>query len=185
MPNYRSLNRVIIEGAFQIRKERRIGMTDSELDRYMRLYYSNVYGTALCCCRNPSDAYDIAQEIFLKLYTYAGSFNDDEHVKAWLLRCAINKSTDMLRSHWNRNSRPLEAASGKSYDPFAGHSGSGLARFMKKISKKNRIALYLHYYEGYSVTEIAEITGVTEVAVRSRLLRGKNKLKKLLENERG
>ncbi len=159
-------------------------MTDGELDRYMRLHYKSVYSVALCCCKNPSDAYDITQEVFLKLYTYTGNFNEDEHVKAWLLRCAINKSRDMMRSHWNRYSQPLENAAGISYEPFA-DKGGNLAPFMNKISKKNRIALYLHYYEGYSVDEIAGITGVSSAAVRSRLLRGKNKLKKLLENERG
>ena len=158
-------------------------MTDSELERYMRLYYRSVYSMALCCCKNPSDAYDISQDVFLKLFTYTGTFNDDEHVKAWLLRCAINKSRNILRSHWNRYSQPLENAAEMSYDPFVEKSGRH-APFLNKISRNNRTALYLHYYEGYSVKEIARITGAGEAAVRSRLLRGRNKLKKLLENER-
>lgn len=158
-------------------------MTDSELERHMRLYYRSVYSMALCCCKNPSDAYDISQDVFLKLFTYTGTFNDDEHVKAWLLRCAINKSRNILRSHWNRYSQPLENAAEMSYDPFVEKSGR-LAPFLNKISRNNRTALYLHYYEGYSVKEIARITGAGEAAVRSRLLRGRNKLKKLLENER-
>lgn len=158
-------------------------MTDSELDRYMRLHYSSVYGVALCFCKDPSDAYDIAQEVFLKLYTYTGTFNEEEHIKAWLLRCAINKSKDLIKSHWHRYAQPLETAADISYDPFAGQNGR-LAPFLNKISRNNRIALYLHYYEGYSVDEIAVMTGVSSAAVRSRLLRGKNKLKKLLENER-
>ena len=65
-------------------------MKDSELERYIDMYRKSVLGTALCYVRNPSDAEDILQEAFIKLYTYKGSFDSDEHVKAWLLRCTIN-----------------------------------------------------------------------------------------------
>ena len=110
-------------------------MTDSELDRCMRLYYSSVYSVALCYCKNPGDAYDITQEVFLKLYTYSGAFNEEEHIKAWLLRCAINQSKDMLKSHWHRYSLPLEAAAESTVsnvEPFADRSSSRLAPFLKK-----------------------------------------------------
>ena len=85
-------------------------MTDSELERYMRQYYKNVYRTALCRCRHPQDADDIAQDVFFKLYTCGEKFSDDEHVKAWVLRCAINHSIDLLRSRKRRSTVPLEAA---------------------------------------------------------------------------
>ena len=124
-------------------------MTGSELDRYIRRYYPSVYSAALCGCRNPSDAYDIAQEVFLKLYLRDGSFNDDEHVRAWLLRCTANKCRDLLRSHWNRFSQSLDTVEYKAGELYDDHSENRLIPVLMKVSRKSRIALYLHFCEGY------------------------------------
>ena len=159
-------------------------MTDSELDRYMRMYYKIVYSVALCGCKNPDDAYDIAQDVFLKLYTSDIRFTGDEHVKAWLLRCAMNRSTDHVRSYWFRNSRPLEDASDKVYRPGQDTEGHDLLKLVMKLGRNERAVMYLHYYEYYTVKELSVMLGASEQALRSRLRRGKARLKKLLENER-
>ena len=67
-------------------------MTDNDFDRYVGMYRSSVTRAALCILRDAEEAEDIAQEVFLRLYTYEGSFAGDEHVKAWLLRCTVNRS---------------------------------------------------------------------------------------------
>lgn len=157
-------------------------MTDDELAHYIKLFHRNVLGAALCYVKNTSDAEDITQEVFLKLYTYNGRFESDEHIKAWLLRCAINMSKNLLRSHWYRFSQPLEAAGEKVHYDVG--ERDGLLRLMSKITKKNRIALYMYYYEGYSTSEIAKITGTNENAVAARLNRGRQQLRKLLTDER-
>lgn len=157
-------------------------MTDSELTQYIQLYHRSVLNTALCYVRNTSDAEDITQEVFFRLYTHTGSFESGEHVKAWLLRCTINLSKSLLRSHWYRFSLPLEAAEGKAH--FDTAESGGLLGLMAKITRKNRIALYMYYYEGYSTGEIARILGTNEDAVSARLHRGRQQLKKLLTDER-
>lgn len=159
-------------------------MTDSELDRYMRMHYTSVYSVALCYCKSPCDADDIAQDVFLALYTYKGTFTDDEHVKAWLLRCAVNRSINLLRSHWRRSAVPLEAAENQSYTDNSGGDARELLGKIMKLKRKNGIVLYLHYFEGYTVGEVSQMLGIGEAAVRSRLLRGREQLKKLLESER-
>ena len=164
--------------------ERGIGMTDNELDRCMRKFYTNVYSVALCHCRNPSDADDIAQDVFLDLYTYPGSFTGDEHIKAWLLRCAVNKSIDLLRSHWYRFSEPLEAAGGKIHGDNTYTGGSELLKIIIKLNRKTGAVMYLYYFEEYPVSDIAGILHISEAAVRSRLFRGRKQLKKLLDSER-
>lgn len=159
-------------------------MTDSELERYMRLYYRSVYRTVLCRCRDPQDADDVAQDVFLRLYTCGNTFNDDEHIKAWLLRCAINRSTDLIRSGKRRESLPLKAAQeAVHYDEKDKETGRVFELFLK-LSEKNRTAMYMHYCEGYTVKEIAEMTGSKESAVLSRLMRGRKQLEKLLDSER-
>ena len=159
-------------------------MTDSELDAAMRKYYTNVYSVALCRCKNPADADDIAQDVFLALYTYGGVFTGEEHLKAWLLRCAVNKSINLVRSFWHRSSMPLEAAEDRVSDSVTDDDARGLLKTIMKLKKKNSTVMYLYYFEEYPVREIAEMLHISEAAVRSRLLRGKEQLKKLLDSER-
>ena len=82
-------------------------MTDNDFDRYVGMYRSSVTRAALCILRDAEEAEDIAQEVFLRLYTYTGCFDGDEHVRAWLLRCASNLSIDALRSSRRRNTVSL------------------------------------------------------------------------------
>ncbi|MBP3857827.1 MAG: RNA polymerase sigma factor, partial [Ruminiclostridium sp.] len=129
-------------------------MDAKNVERYIEMYRGNVISTALCYIKNQSDADDIMQDVFFGLYTYSGSFHDDEHVKAWLIRCTVNRCKNLLRSHWRRNSVPLEAASETvHYDSY----GDRVFDLIHKIGKNNRIVMYMHYYEGYSVEETAEI----------------------------
>ena len=159
-------------------------MTENELERYMRQYYRSVYRTALCRCKDPQDADDVAQDVFLKLYTYSGQFSDDDHVRAWLLRCTINHSIDVLRSRKRRNTVSLDAAANTAHYDDKDKDSSRVFELFLKLSEKNRTVMYMHYCEGYSVKEIAKITGTKESTVLSRLMRGRNQLEKLLKDER-
>ena len=158
-------------------------MNRTELERYVTLYRRSVMGAALCYVKNTADAEDITQEVFLKMYTREESFESDEHAKAWLIRCAVNLGKSLLRSHWHRYSLPLDAAA----DIPSGESGRDtgeMLQMLKKLGKNNRIALYMHYYEGYTLEETAEILGISPNTVSSRLRRGREQLKKLLTEER-
>ena len=182
MAGFRLPNRIIYERSFQTEKGGDVQVKDSEFERYIKLYRKSVLGTALCYVRNTSDAEDITQEAFFKLYTYKGSFENDEHVKAWLLRCAINLSKDLLRSFWYRCTDPLESIGEKVH--YDTSEGGGLPEIMNKLNPKTRLVLSLHYYEGYSAKEIAQIMHTTESAVLHRLSRGRKQLKDILINER-
>ena len=156
-------------------------MNRAELERYVRLYRRAVCGAALCCVRNMADAEDITQDVFLKLYTCDTEFESDEHVKAWLIRCAVNRGRSLLRSHWHKNSVPLEKADGMQHsDTYDG----GMLEIMRKLPQNNRVALYMHYYEGYAPDDIAKILGISPNTVYSRLRRGRSQLRRLLTNER-
>jgi RNA polymerase sigma-70 factor (ECF subfamily) len=172
-----------MKGPFRQVEGGEMRVTDNELEYYIRHFRKNVYNAVLCYVRNPSDAEDITQNTFFKLYTYTKSFNDDEHVKAWLLRCAINECKNHLRSHWYRFSAPLESAKDMTCSDNTDHDDEMLG-IMKKLSKNNRIALYMYYYEGYTIEEIGHILDVSSDTVSSRLHRGRQQLKKLLSEER-
>ena len=83
-------------------------MDAKDVEYYLNMYRNNVFTAALCYVKKTADAEDIMQDVFFGLFTYEGSFNDDEHVKAWLIRCTVNRCTDLLRSHWYRFSVPLD-----------------------------------------------------------------------------
>ena len=158
-------------------------MNADELDRCMRTYYKCVYGMALCRCKSPADADDIAQDVFLKLFLYEGTFDSEPQLKAWLMRCTVNHSINLVKSGWHRLSRPLDDVAEIPAPVLDGESGT-LLPLILKLGRNNRTALYLYYYERYTVEETARITGVSVTAVRSRLARGRQQLKKLIESER-
>lgn len=157
-------------------------MSENEFDCCVRRYRKTVFGTALCFVKNPSDADDIAQEVFMKLYRYEGHFDSDEHIRAWLIRCTVNLSKSLLRSYWHRFSAPLEEAGDKVCR--GSDESTDMRQLLSGLSPKLRSVLYLHYYEGYSAAEIADILGITESAVMARMSRGRKKLRAILLEER-
>ena len=157
-------------------------MNANDVEHYYKLYGRNVISAALCYVRDPNDANDIAQDVFFRLYTYSGSFDSDEHIKAWLIRCTVNRSKDLVKSPWRRRSLPLEAAADKVHYDDVPESG-GMLDIMNKLSRNSRVALYMYYYEEFSTREIADILGVSVNTVSLRLRRGKQQLKKLLDRK--
>ncbi len=158
-------------------------MSGVDLDRYIGMYRSNVTDAALFIVKNPADAEDIAQDVFLKLYTYSGTFNDDEHVRAWLIRCAMNSSLNYIKSYRYKNSVPLDEL--PEIPDSTANADSGLKDGMMSLAPKFRAALYLHYYEGYTAKETAALLGISTAAVKWRLKRGRDKLREFLNDERG
>ncbi|MGL4913264.1 MAG: RNA polymerase sigma factor [Romboutsia sp.] len=125
--------------------------------------------------KNVSEAEDITQEVFLTLFESSKKFEDDEHLKAWLIRVTINKCKNHLKSSWfkNRNELPEDLA----YMP---KEESELLQAVLSLSSKYRIPIHLYYYEGYSIKEISEILEEPMATVGTRLARGRKKLKNLI-----
>ncbi len=155
-------------------------MTENELNRIIKLFSKNVFQTAFCYMKSYADADDIQQETFIKLYTCGKDFEDDEHIKAWLLRVTANLCKNKLRSYWYRKILPLEAAVNT---PAESIEKDDFTAFLFRLKPKYRIALYMHYYEGYSAKEIAAITDSKENTVLSQLSRGRKQLKDILLKE--
>lgn len=156
-------------------------MTGSELESYIRLFHKTVYRLALSCVKNEAEAEDICQTAFCKLLDYHGEFAAAENCKAWLFRVTINLLKNLLRS--KRFSRTAELD--ENIPARHGFSGEETALWetVSKLPPKYRAAIHLYYYEGYSVKEIADMTGDSVSAVTTRLARARDKLKKLLLKE--
>ena len=129
--------------------------------------------------RNTEDAEDVVQETLLGLleYLYHAQFESDEHVKAWLIRVAINKSKNVAKLNARRRKRERSIFALPQQDP---PQFDDLEAILDKLSAIDRETVYLHYYEGYSAKEIAELLNKTEKSVFKRLSRSRNKLKEFL-----
>ncbi|MBR1529617.1 MAG: RNA polymerase sigma factor [Oscillospiraceae bacterium] len=148
--------------------------------RVVEQYKDMLYRTALTMTRSHADAEDIMQEVFLKYFRYAPEFASEEHRKAWLLRVTINESRNLLKSFWKSRRTDLDPADFPQKQAGS-QKNSGVLQAVLQLPEKYRIAVYLYYYEEYSIKEIAGITGRSEAAVAQHLVRGRNKLRKILE----
>ena len=70
------------------------------LEELIEAYQKSLYAAAFNICRNTDDANDVVQDTFIQYYTTKKQFQDEEHLKAWLLRVAINRAKDISRSFW-------------------------------------------------------------------------------------
>lgn len=158
-------------------------MSEAEFERLIGLYSGTVYRTAYCRTGSAADAEDIMQEAFLRLYTSKLAFENDEHIKAWLIKTAANLGKNLMKSGWYRLSEPITAKTEERPAKETKSREEGILPLILKLKPKNRLALYMHYYEGYSVREIAAVLGEKESAVTSRLLRARKQLKALIIKE--
>lgn len=142
---------------------------------------NTVLRTAYNHTENMSEAEDITQEVFLKLHTSPQCFNDDEHMKAWLIRSAINACKNFHKSGRKRFSQPIDDTDESELSNEYNYEKSEVTELMELLPEKYRNVMFLYYYEEYSTKEISEITGQKESTIRSLLKRGREKLKNEME----
>ena len=153
-----------------------------DLEQTIEKYSDLIYRTNFLILRNPHDAEDVMQETFIKYMRTDVEFRDEEHKKAWLLKVSQNKCKDMLRFHKVHTYIPYEEI--QEYiisDDFVDVEDIEEVIDIAKLSYKYKTVILIHYIEGYSVKETAEILGITETAVKSRLKRAREKLKGTFE----
>ena len=115
----------------------------------------------------------------MKLLLKAPEFQDEEHIRRWLLRVAANESNSLWRSFWKKRTVSLDET--EELPVFSVREQSDLFEAVRKLPRGYREAVHLYYYEGYSVKETAEILSLSETAVQTRLLRARRKLKNELQ----
>ena len=154
-------------------------MESDEYNRIVRTYIDEVYRAALSCCRSREDAEDAVQSAFLKLLTTDTVFSSEEHIRRWLIRVAVNECRNRLTSFWRRNVSSLEE-SGELSAEFS-EDERWLLDEISRLPSKYSSVLHLHYYEGYTCAEIADILRISETNVQTRLMRARKMLKKNIE----
>lgn len=153
-------------------------MTEQELSNAMKTYGDTVYRLALCRLQNAADAEDVYQDVFLRLLEQRADRWDGEHLKAWLIRTALNRCADLGRLRQRRGTLSLEEVPdlARPVDEAAAELWDTVARLPEKL----RVAVHLFYGEGYESGEIGALLGVPAATVRSRLRRARAELRDLL-----
>ena len=144
-------------------------------------YGDIVYKTAFVRCGSISDAEDVFQETFFKLSVNKKEFKDEEHLKAWLIRVAINECKMLKRSADNRLRGDLDENTSADSVDFS--YGSPVADAVMSLPEKYRLAVLYYYYYGFSCDETSKLLKISEPAVRTRLKRAREKLKEILREE--
>ena len=145
----------------------------------MERYKDNLYSVAFNICRNAADADDVVQDTLLEYHTTEKQFDSEQHIRAWLIRVAVNKAKNVSMSFFRRAGVPLEDYIDTLV--FETPEAKDLLEEVLKLPEKYRIVIHLFYYEDYSVKEIAEILRTSESNVKVRLSRGRKILKKSLQ----
>ncbi len=144
-------------------------------------YQDDIFRASFIISKNYADAEDVTQETFLRYYLSDREFDSESHIKAWLLRTAMNLSKDLLKSFFRKSSVPLEEYADSI--PFESPEDSALFTEVMALPKKYRAVIHLFYYEGYTAKEIAEMLDLSPGNVRMRLTRAREMLKEKLKGE--
>lgn len=136
-------------------------VVDKYADMLKRVAYQNL--------KIKSDAEDIVQDTFIALLSEDG-FNDEEHLKAWLIRVTINKSRNKNKLAWVQKNVKFE-----DYHSDVTEEDLGIWNLVEQLDYNHRTVIYLYYYEGYTIKEIAAILNKKQNTINSQLTRGRQK----------
>ncbi len=152
-----------------------------EVQDLVALYQDSLFAVAFNLCKNAQDAEDVVQDTFIRYYTLKKEFDSKEHIRAWLIRVAINRAKNVSRTFWRRNRISLQDY--METLTFETEESENLFETVMKLPEKYRIVIHLFYYEDYSVSEIAGILSLSESNVKVRLSRGRTLLRDALKEE--
>lgn len=141
-------------------------------------YHDSIFRLALSYTKSVPDAEDIVQTVFLKLLDSKNPPQPGKE-RAWLTQVTVNACRDLLRAFWRR-SEPLDESI-----PIEGPAENELFSAVMALPVKYRAAVHLHYYEGYTLKEIAGFLHISPSAVSMRLHRARKLLRNSLEDSYG
>jgi RNA polymerase sigma-70 factor (ECF subfamily) len=167
----------------------------------VRPYERRVYAATFAILRHEDDAEDAAQEAFLKALTHMKQFRAEAQFSTWLIQIAVNEARMRLRRDRQRIMEPIgdrEDEEGN-YTPrdFAdwreipsealerSEVRSALAKALESLSRAYREVFVLRDVQRLSIAETAQVLGISQAAVKTRLLRARLMLRDLLAGLKG
>jgi len=154
-------------------------------------YSGRIYNFALRFLKNSEAAEDATQEVFVKMIRHASQFQGDAKLSTWLFSITANWCRDYLRKADNKSKEsddvlvtlpaPLENSPDRNLEKR--EDEARIQRALKALTPEQREAILLSRYQGLSYAEIAQISGCSEGAVKTRVFRAMETLKKALLGE--
>lgn len=151
---------------------------DKEIAKLYNQYVDMIYQICFMYLKNKADTEDAVQTTFIKLMNYKKAFQNEEHIKAWLIRTAVNHCKNYLK-HWWRTNAEVDTI----YDCGKYDTKDETLETLLSLPEKYKTVIYLYYYMGYSTEEIAQILKQKHTTIRSLLSRGRERLKDSLGGE--
>jgi RNA polymerase sigma-70 factor, ECF subfamily len=156
---------------------------------FAELYQQHVqfaYGTALILVRNPNVAADVCQEAFLKAFQNINRFRDGDSFRAWFYRIVINEAMRLTRRmmRWPIPTDKIpESLSPLSNNPETAAVSKEqcieIWQLVQKLPTKLRVPIVLRYYADLSEDDIAKTLHIPLGTAKSRLNRGRERLRKV------
>lgn len=149
------------------------------------MYCNAMYQTACNMIKDDVVAQDVMQEAFIKAFKKIDTYNGDASFGAWLKRIVINQSLDWIKKQKldtvELNVKVVHIPEDESWEVDPGISLKTIYHCIEQLPAKCKNVVKLYLLEGYDHQEVAQILQISEVASRSQLSRGKNRLKELLK----
>lgn len=152
------------------------------LDLY-NLYSNDVLRLAFSFTKNIFEAEDIVQSVFIKLYQELKKDYDKDIVKKWLLKVTANECKNSFKIAWRKKVVLQDEVLQNEVDLRETLKNDEVSEALLKLPVKYRNIIYLYYYEGYKIDEISEILNLKSSNIKTLLSRGREKMKKLLEED--
>ena len=161
-----------------------------------RRHSQQIFRTVLRITGNIADAEDTLQDALLKAYLHIGGFEGRSAFSSWLTRIAINSALMLSRKKRShpvysfesgpdvddfKLPEPMEASYNPEESCMQNVLESELARAIRYLSPRLRVVMQIRYQDDASVTEIAKMLGISEGAVKSRLLRARSQIRRHLD----
>ena len=152
-------------------------------------YRGRLYYHALCIVKDPQEAYDAVQEVFIKALREKRFFDPDFQMKAWLFRVTSNLCYNIVRDKRRRRqllhlreeeARPSNSGVSSTGKVQGDQEHDAMMQALDKLTENHRQILLLRYYEDLSYNEIASVLQVKLGTVMSRLSRARNRLAQVL-----
>ena len=173
-----------------------------EFARLVDAYSGPLYRLALKMLGNASDAEDALQNTFIKAFQHVDKFEGRSSLLTWLYRIASNEALMLLRKRHPEtifSDIPLEDEDDKNYDPvqitdwcclpeeelLSAEARTVLDRAVEHLPETLRIVFILRDIEDLSIQETSQVLGLSETAVKTRLLRARLRLREELSSYYG
>jgi len=166
------------------RIERALGGERAAQEELLRLHYARIHATAFRLLGNPEDAEDLAQECFVRAFHSLAFYRGEGSFAGWLRRILVHLAQDHFRARKQPEPSPLPLELGGGREPHRLVEERELRRVLgealRTLGPSLRIALLLRTREGLEYAEIGSLTGVTAETARTRVMKARKVLARLL-----